>query len=231
MTVSRRTFMKGAAGVSALALGATALGSSPASAAPRPDGKVVTPQDAIDRLIAGNARWANGRSARRTYAPPGQSPSSGQWPFAAVLSCADSRVVPEDLFDVAGKNLFILRNAGNIVDPNMLGSVEYAIEHTGVSLVVALGHTHCGAVNATAASIRTDTMPGGYVDSIVNSIKPALEPLPAGFTPTEGVRANAEQSARQFQNMSTIVAAATASGKVGVVQAYYDITTRRVVFF
>lgn len=231
MTISRRSFMMGAAGASALALGATALGSSSASAAPRPDGKVVTPQDAIDRLIAGNARWATRTSDRRTYAPPGQSPEAGQWPFAAILSCADSRVVPEDLFDVAGKNLFILRNAGNIVDPTMLGSVEYAIEHTGISLVVALGHTSCGAVNATAASIRTGTMPGGYVDSVVNSIKPALEPLPAGFTPLTGVKANAQQSARQFQDMSTVVAAATASGKVGVVQAYYDITTRRVTFF
>jgi carbonic anhydrase len=229
--ISRRSFMLGAAGASALAFGATALGSTPAWAAPRPDGVIVTPQDAIDRLIAGNNRWANGRSDRRTYAPPGQTPEAGQWPFAAILSCADSRVVPEDLFDVAGKNLFILRNAGNIVDANMLGSVEYAIEHTGISLVVALGHTHCGAVNATAASIRTNTMPGGYVDSVVNSIKPALEPLPAAFTPTEGVRANAQQSASQFQNMSKVVAAATAKGKVGVVQAYYDITTRRVTFF
>jgi carbonic anhydrase len=229
--ISRRSFMLGAAGASALALGATALGSSPAWAAPRPDGVIVTPQEAIDRLIAGNNRWAAAKSDRRTYAPPGQSPEAGQWPFAAILSCSDARVVPEDLFDVAGKNLFILRNAGNIIDDNMLGTLEYAVEHTGISLIVALGHTYCGAVNATAASMRSNTMPGGYVDSIVNTIKPALEPLPAGFTPLDAVKANALQSAQQTQNRSKVVAAATAEGKVGVVQAYYDIITRRVTFF
>jgi carbonic anhydrase len=231
MDLSRRSFIGSAAGVSALTLGAGLLGASGAEAAPRPDGKIVTPQDAIDRLMAGNARWARGQTVGKTYAPPGQSPEAGQWPFAAILSCSDARVVPENAFDVAPKNLFILRNAGNIVDDNMLGTLEYAVEHTGISLIVALGHTYCGAVNATASSIETNTMPGGYIDGIVNTIKPALERLPAGFTPEEAFQANALQSAQQIQGMSKVVAAATAAGKVGVVQAIYDISTRRVTFF
>lgn len=231
MELSRRSFIASAASISAFALGAGVLSASSAQAAPRPDGKTVTPQDAINRLVAGNVRWATGRSERRTYAPPGQAPEAGQWPFAAILSCSDARVVPEDAFDVAPKNLFILRNAGNIVDDNMLGTLEYAVEHTGISLIVALGHTHCGAVNATASSIRTSTMPGGFIDGIVNTIKPALEALPAGFTPNQAVEANALQAARQIEGMSSVVSAATAAGKVGVVQAVYDITTRRVVFF
>jgi carbonic anhydrase len=231
MNLSRRSFIGSAAGISAMTLGAGMLGASSAEAAPRPDGKIVTPQDAIDRLVAGNARWATDRSVRKTYAPPGQSPEAGQWPFAAILSCSDARVVPEDAFDVAPKNLFILRNAGNIVDDNMLGTLEYGVAHTGISLIVALGHTFCGAVNATAASIRSNTMPGGYVDGIVNTIKPALEALPAGFTPEQAFQANALQAAQQIQGLSKVVAAATAAGTVGVVQAVYDITTRRVTFF
>ena len=106
-----------------------------------------------------------------------------------------------------------------------------AVEHTGISLIVALGHSRCGAVNATSASIASNTMPGGYVDTIVNHIKPALKALPAGYSPNEGVKANARQSAEQIESRSSVVAAATATGRAGVVQAFYDIATRRVTFF
>ena len=140
--------------------------------AARPDGQIVTPDMAIDRLYRGNRRWVNRVSTRKTYAPPGQTPDAGQWPFAAIVSCSDSRVVPEDAFDVAGKNLFIVRIAGNVVDDVTLGSLEYAAVHTGISLIVVLGHSMCGAVGATQASIETDTLPGGSVDSIVELITP-----------------------------------------------------------
>lgn len=229
MELSRRSFMAGAAGVSALALGA--ISATEAEAAPRPDGVVVTPQMAIDRLREGNARWVAGTSKRTTYAPPGQAPEAGQWPFAAIVSCSDSRVVPEDLFDVAGKNLFILRNAGNVVDDVTLGSLEYAVEHTGVALIVALGHANCGAVDATQASLATGTMPGGNVDSIVRLVAPAVEALPPGHTLNEAIEANALQSARRIQNLSPLIAERTAKGTVGIVQAVYGLSTRKVTFF
>jgi len=229
MTLSRRSFMVGAAGISALALGG--LSATEAGAAPRPDGVVVTPQMAIDRLRQGNARWAAGQSNRKTYAPPGQSPEAGQWPFAAIVSCSDSRVVPEDLFDVAGKNLLILRNAGNVVDDVTLGSLEYAVEHTGVALIVALGHARCGAVDATQASLAAGTMPGGNVDSIVRLIAPAVQALPPGHTLSQAIEANALQSARRIQNLSPLIAERTAKGTVGIVQAVYGLGTRKVTFF
>jgi len=223
--------MAGAASVSALALGAAVTSVSPADAAPRPDGVIVTPEMALERLRQGNARWRADRSSRKTYAPPGQSPEAGQWPFAAIVSCADSRVVPEDLFDVAGKNLFILRNAGNVVDDVTLGSLEYAVEHTGVSLIVALGHGHCGAVNATESSLATGTMPGGYVDSVVNLIAPGIRGLPAGHTIDEAIAANALHSARRIQDLSEVIAARTKEGTVGIVQAVYGLSERTVTFF
>lgn len=231
MELNRRSFMVGAASVSALALGAVAAGVAPAAAAPRPDGQVVTPDMALRRLRLGNARWAADRSQRKTYAPPGQSPEAGQWPFAAVISCADSRVVPEDLFDVAGKNLFILRNAGNVVDDVTLGSLEYAVEHTGVSLIVALGHAHCGAVTATESSLATGTLPGGYVDSVVRLIAPGIEDLPPGHTIDDAIMANAQHSAQRVQNLSSPIAERTAAGTVGIVQAVYGLSDRTVTFF
>jgi len=231
MEVSRRRFLAGAAGVSALAVGATSIGGTAANAAPRPDGQVVTPQMALERLQRGNTRWANNNSRRRTYAPPGQSPEAGQWPFAAIVSCSDSRVVPEDLFDVAGKNLFIIRNAGNLVDEVTLGSLEYAVEHTGVSLIVALGHAHCGAVIATQSSLQTGTMPGGSVDSIVRHIAPAIERLPSDHTIEQAIESNALQSAQRIQNLSPLIAERTAAGTVGIVQAVYGLSNRRVTFF
>ncbi len=231
MQINRRSFLKGSVGASALVLGASVLGSADAWAAPRPDGKVVTPADALRYLRQGNARWASGNTQRKTYAPPGQSPEAGQWPFAAIVSCSDSRVVPEDMFDVAPKNLFVIRNAGNVIDDVTLGSLEYAVEHTGISLIVALGHGGCGAVKAAQGTLNTGTLPGGYVDAIVERIIPAITPLPADHTIDEAVAANAAQSAQQIQDLSSVVAASTAAATVGIVKAVYGLSSRRVTFF
>lgn len=231
MGLTRRSFIAGAAGLSAAALGGATLGSGAAMAAQRPDGEVVTPAMALQRLREGNARWVARESQRKTYAPPGQSPEAGQWPFAAIVSCADSRVVPEDLFDVAGKNLFILRNAGNVVDDVTLGSLEFAAVHTGISLIVVLGHGRCGAVEATQGSVASGTLPGGYVDSIVRLITPAVQGLPPGHTLDEAIAANARHSAQRIQALSSIIAAKTQAATLGIVQAVYGLNRREVDFF
>jgi carbonic anhydrase len=232
MDLSRRSFIARSALVSGVALGGGAiLGTGSASAAPRPDGRIVTPAMALQRLREGNARWASRASERRTYAPPGQAPTAGQWPFAAIVSCADSRVVPEDMFDVAGKNLFILRNAGNVVDDVTLGSLEYAALFTGISLIVLLGHGSCGAVSATESSLASGTMPGRYIDSIVRLITPAVEDLPQGHTLDEAIAANARYGARRVQDLSSPIAAKTKAGTVGIVQAVYGLKAREVTFF
>ena len=231
MNVDRRYFLVSTAGVSALAAGVGIASSSSAMGAARPDGQIITPDMAIDRLYRGNRRWVNRVSTRKTYAPPGQTPDAGQWPFAAIVSRSDSRVVPEDAFDVAGKNLFIVPNAGNVVDDVTLGSLEYAAVHTGISLIVVLGHSMCGAVGATQASIETDTLPGGSVDSIVELITPGIANLPAEHTLDEAVEANAMYQARRIEALSPTLAAKTRAATVGIVQASYDLVTRKVTFF
>lgn len=228
MTVSRRSFI--AAGFGATAMGLVPWGASGLMASPRPDGKVVTPLEAIRRLERGNSRHVHGKPARKTYAPPGQSPEAGQWPFAAIVTCSDSRVVPEDAFDVAAKNLFVIRNAGNVTDDVTLGSLEYAVEHTGVSLIVVMGHTFCGAVTAANETLKTGVEPEPHVDSIVELILPAILDLPATHTLNQAVTANAQFQASQVQNFSPIIAEKTHEGTVGIVQAIYNIGTGRVTF-
>lgn len=127
--------------------------------------------DALDRLKAGN------RAYLRSVTPTGDiSPEirrktalEGQKPFAVIITCSDSRVIPEDLFSCGIGELFVIRVAGNVLDNHQLGSVEYAISHLGCRLVVMLGHTHCGAVDA---AIHHD--PDGYVKSITDEIRRAI---------------------------------------------------------
>lgn len=132
----------------------------------------VSAADSLARLQAGNARYVadraehpNGNSARRLEL------AGGQAPYAVVLACADSRVVPELIFDAGLGELFVIRVAGNIIDDAVIGSIEYAIAHLGTKLVVVLGHQACGAVGAAVAGQPT----GDHIDALIAAIAPAVE--------------------------------------------------------
>lgn len=233
MELNRRSFLLSSAGASAAVAGSLLLGADPAFAelVPRPDGTTLTSKTALNYLKAGNKRWAARKPLRKSYAPKGKSVVDGQWPVAGIVSCADSRVQPDELFDMAPANLFIARNAGNVVDEEVLGTLEYGVEHLGISLIVALGHSLCGAVKATEAALaKGGTMPGGNIDVLVNRIKPALKALPAGHSLEAAVEANAEQSAKLIESKSSIIEEAIAAGDVKVVAATYDLATRKVIW-
>ena len=105
---------------------------------------------ALDLLKSGNARFVSGAlTPKDDYATLREKLSAGQHPFAVVLCCSDSRIAPEIIFDQKLGDLFVIRNAGNVVDEEVLGSIEYAVEHLETSLVVVMGHAACGAVTAT----------------------------------------------------------------------------------
>ena len=132
----------------------------------------VDSQQALDLLKAGNARFVSGTlTLKDDYAALREKLSTGQHPFAVVLCCSDSRVTPEIIFDQKLGNLFVIRNAGNIVDEEVLGSIEYAVEHLETPLVVVMGHAACGAV--TAAHQGGD-LPGHILD-LAKRIKPSLD--------------------------------------------------------
>lgn len=226
--LSRRGFLAGMAGVAGVALAAGA--SSSALAAEDKDGDKVTPEQSLKWLIQGNRRWVKHDIKRVDHTPPYRDITKGQWPIASILSCADSRVNPENIFDVAQGNLFNVRNAGNVGGAISIGSIEYSIGVLRAPLLVVLGHTSCGAVQAAQRALRTGEMPGGDIDAVVDAILPAIEKLPADQTLDEGIWANAGYSARQLKRRSEIISTRIRSGKLRIVVGVYDIKTRKVTF-
>ena len=141
----------------------------------RPD--ITDPDVALARLREGNARFVAGRMIRPEQSPEARLRlSTGQKPFAVVVTCSDSRLPPEVIFDQGLGDLFVVRVAGDIVDQAGLGSIEYAIEHLDTPLIVVLGHEKCGAVSATLDALQPPyDRPHGAIESIVDAITPAVE--------------------------------------------------------
>ena len=132
---------------------------------------IMTPQEAISRLQMGNKRYT---VSKQCIGDTSQSQreatlSEGQRPYAVIVTCSDSRVIPESIFSAGIGDLFVIRIAGNVMDDHQLGSIEYAAEHLGCSLVVVLGHTHCGAVDAAM-----NHEPDGYIKFITDEIVKAI---------------------------------------------------------
>ena len=229
MNISRRSMMIGAVGAAitmpALVLSSTAFATTEVSA------DAVSPQTALQRLRLGNQRYRSGDTIKKSYSPPGSKYVQGQWPFATVLSCSDSRVDPEDIFDLSPGNLFVVRVAGNVVDNDVLGSLEYSVEHLNVPLIVVLGHSMCGAVAAADESLKSGVIPAQYIGDLVEKILPAIRPLPTDHSLATAVAANAQQSARQVQSRSAVIAKHTSDGSVMITQATYGLGSRRVAFF
>ena len=126
---------------------------------------------ALELLKAGNARFISGAlTPKDDYSALREKLSAGQHPFAVVLCCSDSRVAPEIIFNQKLGDLFVIRNAGNVIDKHVLGSIEYAVEHLGTSLVVVMGHSCCGAVTATRLG---EALPDNIM-AIARRIKPSI---------------------------------------------------------
>jgi len=224
MDLNRRSFLIG--GASAAALAAVSVGTGTAASA----NTKVSPAVALRRLERGNTRSANGRTVQRNYSPLGSTPGKGQEPFAAIVTCSDSRTVPDAMFDMAPGNLFVVRNAGNSIESVGLGSLEFAAAVLGVSLIAVIGHTECGAVIATEDSVKTGELPPPSIDSVVEAIAPAVEALPAGATTNDAIAANARFQAQQIQNSSSTLAEMTAAGTLGIVSGVFGVASGRVAW-
>jgi len=182
-------------------------------------------EEALQRLREGNARFVQDNpegkqrdSVRREELLPGQKP------FAILLSCADSRVVPELTFDTGLGELFVVRVAGNVANPSSLASIEYAVAHLGPQLIVVLGHENCGAV--TAAIGGGDNGPNlnhllGFISPVVNSSEDQVN---------EVVRKNAKHAAAELANNSEILNTSLAEGGLEIVSAYYNLGSGKVEF-
>src|SRR6478736_3985119 len=171
---SRRHFLQFAGGVAAsLALAPSAFAKDK-KPPPKPQ-NVIAPDAALDRLMKGNSRYVAGVSLRHDFTHEREALSTGQNPFAAVLSCADSRIAPEYCFDTARGDLFVCRIAGNFASDEIVASLEYAVQVLNTTLVMVLGHDACGAVDATAKAIKDGTTLPGHLPALVAAITPAVK--------------------------------------------------------
>jgi carbonic anhydrase len=187
------------------------------------------PQAVWEDLLQGNQRFVMGEPQPRLLISSRQRLVYGQQPKAIILTCSDSRVSPELIFDKGLGDIFVVRTAGNVADPVALGSIEYAAEHLHAGLLVILGHENCGAVAAAASG---EKMPSPNLEAIVSKIKPAIEKTRGWATGDElihrGVIGNIHQSARDVIANSPLVRESIADGKLVVVKAVYDLKTGEV---
>ncbi|MEJ7848567.1 MAG: carbonic anhydrase [Pyrinomonadaceae bacterium] len=193
------------------------------------------PQEAIRALKAGNSRFFSG-SARRPELSAAERRSQilAQTPFAVILSCSDSRVPTEIVFDQGLGNLFITRVAGNVIETGTLGSIEYGIEHLKTHVVVVLGHEGCGAVKAALLTPEQRSRESESIQSLLNSILPAVSKLPKIRDEKAKLREAVIANVRlQVQNLkkTKLIQSAIASNRIAVIGAFYEITSGAVDFF
>jgi carbonic anhydrase len=227
--LSRRRLFAGLGGLAAMTtIGAMTAG--PASA--QPARSAETPDAALARLMDGNARYASGKMTERDYSAGRVARTQGQAPFAAILGCADSRVAPELAFDQAPGELFVVRVAGNFVTPDGLGSLEYGAAVLGTKVIMVLGHTSCGAVNATVDALQKGNTLPGHIADLVRAMKPGIEPVlktPGPDLQQRAMIANVQANVRRLQTEKPILGDMVAAGKLKVVGAYYDLPTGKVM--
>jgi len=180
-----------------------------------------------NRLVEGNNRFVADKldgklqdSSRR-----GQL-TSGQEPYAIILSCADSRVVPELAFDAGLGELFVVRVAGNVANSSSLASIEYAVAHCGSKMVVVLGHQSCGAVTAAVAGGDN----GYSLNHLLSHITPAIAASAEGAAVNDVVRKNAQLTAQELVNRSSIIRNAVENEGVQILPAYYNLDSGKVDF-
>ncbi|HEY3278058.1 MAG TPA: carbonic anhydrase [Syntrophorhabdaceae bacterium] len=181
-------------------------------------------EKALRQLADGNGRYV---SSKLTHPHQGAERrlevSKGQAPFAVIVGCSDSRIPPEIVFDQGLGDLFVIRVAGNVLDDLGMGSIEYAVEHLGVSLVLVLGHGKCGAVGATVQGGEAH----GHIAHIVKAIEPALDKARGleGDLTDNTIRANVGLVVEQIRSSRPILAKKADEGNLKVAGAYYDIAS------
>ncbi|CAE6935608.1 Carbonic anhydrase [Paraburkholderia domus] len=230
--VSRRDFLKTSALATLLpwSVGAALAAEPPASgASPQPNS--IAPADALKRLMDGNARYAANAPNERDFSSGRAARVQAQYPIATILGCADSRVAPEFAFDQGPGDLFVLRVAGNIVNPDLLASVEYGAQFLGVPLIMVLGHTGCGAVDAAIKVLKTNAVLPGHLPGLISAIKPAViaaEKTQTGNLLDNAVAENVRRQVARLKSSPPIVQKLYVGKKIDIVGGVYDLATGKV---
>jgi carbonic anhydrase len=195
------------------------------------EGSALTGDQALVKLMEGNLRY---RTAKQEH--PDQSTerrievAKAQAPFATILTCSDSRVAPEILFDQGLGDLFVLRTAGNVLADVVIGSIEYAVEHLKTPLIMVLGHERCGAVSAAVDMVTKGATFPGHIGSLADAIEPAVEQVKdeEGDLVDLTVKANAIMVCKELAKTEPILSEATKARKLLIVAARYDLDEGKV---
>jgi carbonic anhydrase len=218
---SRRNFLKltGAATLGAVLQGRSLLA---AGETPKPE-NVLTPEEALHRLHAGNKRYVDGVMKRHDFAAERGALAGGQNPFAGILSCADSRVAPEYAFDTGRGDLFVVRVAGNFLNEDALASFEYTVKFLGTPLLVVLGHEKCGAVDAAIKVVKDGAELPGHLPQLVEHIRPAVKAALAepGNLLANAIRQNVLLTVEKLKTASPVISQYVDEKKVLVRGAIY----------
>ena len=198
---------------------------------------LMTPQTSLTALKEGNDRFLNGNQVARNLNAQVAETSAGQYPFATVLNCIDSRVSAEHIFDQGIGDLFSIRIAGNFVNEDILGSMEFACKLAGTKVLVVLGHTACGAVKGACDHARL-----GNLTTLINKLEPAVDAVASPAEESERTSANSqfvdavaaknvEMTIADIREKSPILKEMEDNGEIQIVGGMYDISTGKVSFY
>lgn len=191
----------------------------------------IPPAEALERLMEGNARYAANAPNERDFSATRAARAEAQFPVAAIVSCSDSRVVPDLVFDQSPGDLFVVRLAGNIVDDDAYASLEYAVKFLGAPLILVLGHSNCGAVAAAIKVVMERAELPGHLPGLIKAIEPAVIAA-HGRHPSDMLAAAIEENVlhgmKEMRKDSSIIAEAFEAKKIDIAGGVYDIATGKV---
>ena len=191
----------------------------------------LTPYEVYELLVEGNKRFINNLKSDRDHLEMINETREGQYPFAVILSCMDSRTSAELIFDQGLGDLFSIRVAGNIVNNDILASIEYAVKYVGSKVLMVLGHTECGAIKSAKAGIKD-----GHITALLDRIRPSiskamLKDEDVHMFNDNAAYANVENSLEEILTRSEIVNELFKKGEIGIIGGVYNIETGQVDFF
>ena len=225
----RRVLLAGLASAAVASFSLHDARADQSSAGPGPN--AIAPAEALSRLLQGNNRYVTNAPSNKDYSAGRATRATAQYPIAAIVGCADSRVSPELAFDQGPGDLFVVRVAGNFVNDDGLASLEYGVKFLGVPLIMVLGHTNCGAVSAAVKAIQEHAVLPGHLPELVQAIRPAIDIARAhghgdllADTTIENVRLNANR----LRVSKPLIGEYVRAGKVQVVGAIYDLASGKV---
>lgn len=231
VALTRRGLLWGATAVGLLrASGAEAKEAGKQTRAPPKPENVISPDASLKRLMEGNKRYVEGVARRHDFRHEREALVGGQNPFAAILSCADSRIAPEYAFDSGRGDLFVCRVAGNFATDETVASLEYGVAVLNVPLILVLGHDACGAVDATIKSLKDNKPLPGHMQSLVEGIAPAVKAV-AGQTGNvldNAIRQNVVDNVARLKGATPILSAAVDQNKLEVVGGIYRLKDGRI---